>query len=87
MSLSKALQQLRGFSNVPLLVLGQQGSEAEEGDSSGLVNKYVQRLRQKLGDTAQNPSWIASVHGAGYRFVGPRPEFLEVDEPAMSLTS
>ena len=29
MSLSKALQQLRGFSNVPLLVLGQQGSEAE----------------------------------------------------------
>ena len=183
MSLSKALQQLRGFSNVPLLVLGQQGSEAEvvtalemgaddyvrlpceltemmarvwallrrvagktyhegerlvrsgelfinpatyevflgsqqvmltstefrvlyllvknrgsvvshqtlertlwgeEADSSGLVKKYVQRLRQKLGDTAQNPSWIASVHGVGYRFMGPRPEFQESDESAFS---
>ena len=183
MSLSKALQQLRGFSNVPLLVLGQQGSEAEvvtalemgaddyvrlpceltemmarvwallrrvagktyhegerpvrsgelfinpatyevflgsqqvmltstefrvlyllvknrgsvvshqtlertlwgeEADSSGLVKKYVQRLRQKLGDTAQNPSWIASVHGVSYRFMGPRPEFQESDESAFS---
>ena len=183
MSLSKALQQLRGFSNVPLLVLGQQGSEAEvvtalemgaddyvrlpceltemmarvwallrrvagktyhegerlvrsgelfinpatyevflgsqqvmltstefrvlyllvknrgsvvshqtlertlwgeEADSSGLVKKYVQRLRQKLGDTAQNPSWIASVHGVGYRFMGPRPEFQKSDESAFS---
>ncbi len=185
MSLSKALQQLRGFSNVPLLVLGQQGSEAEvvtalemgaddyvrlpceltemmariwallrrvagktyhegerpvrsgelfinpatyevflgslqvmltstefrvlyllvknrgsvvshqtlertlwgeEADSSGLVKQYVQRLRQKLGDTAQNPSWIASVHGVGYRFMGPRAEFQESDESVYSST-
>ena len=40
-------------------------------DGSGLVKKYVQRLRRKLGDKAREPSWIASIHGTGYRFVGP----------------
>ena len=43
-------------------------------DSYGLATKCVQRLRKKLGDTVENPSWIASVHGLGYVFVGPRPE-------------
>lgn len=43
-------------------------------DSSRLVKKYVQRLRRKLGDNAREPSWIASVHGVGYRFIGPPPE-------------
>ena len=42
-------------------------------DSSRLVKKYVQRLRRKLGDDAREPSWIASVHGVGYRFIGPPP--------------
>ena len=42
----------------------------EEAVGSVLAKKYVQRVREKLGDTAQNPSWIASVHGVGYRFVG-----------------
>ena len=36
-----------------------------------LVKKYVQRLRRKLGDDARDPMWIASVHGVGYRFIGP----------------
>ncbi len=44
----------------------------EEADNSGLVKKYVQRVRKKLGDSAQNPSWISNVHGVGYRFMGPR---------------
>ena len=43
----------------------------EEADSSGLVKKYVQRVRRKLGDTAREPHWIVSIHGTGYRFVGP----------------
>ena len=42
-----------------------------QADSSSLVKKYVQRLRRKLGDDAREPSWIASVHGLGYRFIGP----------------
>ena len=45
----------------------------EHVDSSRLVKKYVQRLRRKLGDNAREPSWIASVHGVGYRFIGPAP--------------
>ena len=57
----------------------------ENSDSSRLVKKYVQRLRQKLGDTAQDPIWITSLHGVGYRFVGPKPEFLEIGEPAIPL--
>jgi DNA-binding response OmpR family regulator len=43
----------------------------EDVDSSRLVKKYVQRLRRKLGDDAREPQWIASVHGVGYRFIGP----------------
>ena len=43
----------------------------DEVDSSGLVKKYVQRVRRKLGETAREPSWIVSIHGTGYRFIGP----------------
>jgi DNA-binding response OmpR family regulator len=45
----------------------------EQVDSSRLVKKYVQRLRQKLEDDAREPCWVASVHGVGYRFIGPPP--------------
>ena len=38
---------------------------------AGIAKKYVQRLRNKLGDDANRPYWIASVRGVGYRFVGP----------------
>ncbi len=182
MSLSKAIQELRGFSNVPLIVLGSQGDEMEvvtaletgaddyvrlpcdltemttrvwallrrvgftkshdreiplvsgrllvnpatyevflgservmltstefrllyllvrnrgtvvshqsvertlwgdQSDSSGLVKKYVQRLRRKLRDDSREPLWIASVHGVGYRFIGPAPSAQESAQPAM----
>ncbi len=46
-------------------------------DSSRLVKKYVQRLRRKLGDHARESAWIASVHGVGYRFIGPPPSTQE----------
>ena len=52
----------------------------EHVDSSRLVKKYVQRLRQKLTDDAREPSWIASVHGVGYRFIGPPPNAPESTE-------
>ena len=59
----------------------------EQVDSSGLVKKYIQRLRHKIGDTADDPTWIASVHGVGYRFIGPKPEFREPGEPVLALLS
>ena len=43
----------------------------DKTDSYGLVKKYIQRLRSKLGDNARRPIWIASIHGVGYRFIGP----------------
>ncbi len=49
----------------------------EEVDSSGLVKKYVQRVRRKLGDTVLKPRWIVSIHGTGYRFVGPASDSRE----------
>jgi DNA-binding response OmpR family regulator len=36
--------------------------------SSDTLKKYVQRLRQKLGDDSKNPKWIKTVYGIGYRF-------------------
>ena len=49
----------------------------EEADSSGLVKKYVQRVRRKLVDTVEQPRLIVSIHGTGYRFVGPTPDSRE----------
>ena len=37
----------------------------------GIAKKYVQRLRGKLDDDPRVPRWIVSVHGEGYRFIGP----------------
>ena len=48
--------------------------------SSGLAKKYVQRLRGKLKDDSQDPQWIASVHGVGYRFLGPKADEHEILE-------
>ena len=59
----------------------------DEWDSYGLVKKHVQRLRQKMGDTGRDPLWIANIHGVGYRFKGPRPEFQESAEPVLASLS
>ncbi len=48
-----------------------------EVDSSALVKKYIQRLRQRLNDPASSPRWIANIHGVGYKLL----PFLET-EPA-----
>lgn len=42
--------------------------------SFGLVKKYIQQVRRKLGDDASAPRWITSVHGVGYRFIGSGPK-------------
>lgn len=39
--------------------------------SPALAKKHIQRLRRQLADKAASPTWIASVYGVGYRFVGP----------------
>lgn len=57
----------------------------DQVDSYGLVKKYVQRLRHKLGDDAREPYWIASVHGVGYRFIGPTPKTIDASVQQSSL--
>ena len=57
----------------------------DQVDSYGLVKKYVQRLRHKLDDDAREPFWIASVHGVGYRFIGPTPKTIEASIQQNSL--
>ncbi|MBM3941945.1 MAG: response regulator transcription factor [SAR202 cluster bacterium] len=56
----------------------------DQSDSSGLVKKYVQRLRKKLEDDSREPRWIASVHGVGYRFIGPTPAAQEELQPVLA---
>jgi DNA-binding response OmpR family regulator len=41
-------------------------------DGNGAMNslwEYVRRLREKLGDTSEEPRYLASERGIGYRFV------------------
>ena len=54
-----------------------------QADSYGLVKKYIQRLRRKLEDDAREPRWIASIHGIGYRFIGPSPNHQEAVAPML----
>lgn len=35
---------------------------------SRIVDSHVKNLRAKLGEDARNPTWVATVHGSGYRF-------------------
>lgn len=46
----------------------------ELDDGYGLAKKYIQRLRRKLNDDAHDPTWIVSIHGVGYRFIGSKDE-------------
>ena len=59
----------------------------DQAEFTGLVKKYVQRLRRKLMDDAREPNWIASVHGVGYRFIGPAPEVLDNSGPTLASTA
>ena len=40
----------------------------------GSLKQHVMHLRRKLDDNAQEPRWIATVPGVGYRFIGPAPK-------------
>ena len=59
----------------------------DEVDSSGQVKKYVGRVRRKLGDTVEQPRWIVSIHGMGYRFVGPDSDSQETAGQAQEESS
>ena len=44
-------------------------------EGNGSMNslwEYIRRLREKLGDTSDEPRYVASERGIGYRFVGQR---------------
>ena len=43
----------------------------DRGETNQL-KKYIQRLRYKLSDDPQQPRWIRTVHGIGYRFLVPQ---------------
>jgi two-component system KDP operon response regulator KdpE len=35
------------------------------------VKVFIRRLRQKLGDDAEHPTYIQTERGSGYRFIAP----------------
>lgn len=60
----------------------------DQDSDNELLKKHVGRLRQKLGDNARAPHWIASVNAVGYRFIGPTPVHLDSTNPVLqSLVS
>lgn len=52
---------------------------SDQVDCSGVIKTYVQRIRRKLGDSGKQPTWILSVKGLGYRFIGPSPTIPRVE--------
>jgi two-component system KDP operon response regulator KdpE len=42
-------------------------------DEVDYIRVYVRRLREKLGDDPDNPKYIRTERGLGYRFVAPEP--------------
>jgi len=63
------------------LTMFERDSSSRDFSGEGLVKKYIQRLRSKLGDNARAPRWVACIHGIGYRFVGPTPTKGHLDQP------
>ena len=49
------------------------GSDAETFDSRS-IDSHLKNLRKALNDDARNPTWIATIHGFGYRFIGKEQE-------------
>ena len=49
------------------------GSDAETFDPRS-IDSHLKNLRKALNDDARNPSWIATMHGFGYRFIGKEQE-------------
>ena len=45
--------------------------DGRDGADANLVRIFVQTLRRKLGDSAEDPTWIFNLRGVGYRM--PRP--------------
>src|SRR5690606_27134145 len=46
----------------------------------GVLNRVVARLRKALGDDAEHPRYIQTLHAVGYRFIG-EPDVLLHPEP------
>ena len=40
------------------------------GIATRTVDTHVLTVRKKLGDNAQNPRFIETLHGVGYQFIG-----------------
>ncbi len=51
------------------------------GDFDHGLNNAVLRLREALGDSSENPRFIATVHRRGYRFIAPVQLVLPVPKP------
>lgn len=48
----------------------------------GVLNRVVARLRKALGDDAEHPRYIQTLHAVGYRFIGEPDVLLHPEPPA-----
>ncbi|WP_300616454.1 transcriptional regulator [Dokdonella sp.] len=52
-----------------------------------VLNRIVAILRRELGDDAEHPRWIRTVHGVGYEFIGSLETSAEEPVPATASIS
>src|SRR5690606_10084701 len=52
----------------------------------GVLNRAVAQLRKALGDEAEHPRYIQTLHAVGYRFIG-TPEVLAADDPTTEISA
>ena len=45
--------------------------DGHEAGNVDLVRNFIKKLRAKLGEDAQSPTWTFNLRGVGYRMAGP----------------
>ena len=74
LEICRQLRRNEKFARIPILILSARSEEADRvvGLELGArsVDVYIRRIREKIETNPQQPTFVQTVHGVGYRFTG-----------------